>query len=446
MGSVPHAGYAHWPRRTPPGTRVVALTCRGFVDATGEIAGANAMLFSPEGGDGPVGCRLLALGSTDELRRHPAWSDAHRLELPGAVVAPALANAHAHLDLTHAGPVPHDPADGFVAWLRGILDVRRRDAAGIAESVRQGVGLLQRGGTAAVGDIAGGVGEADLLVPAAELRAAGMLGVSYLEFFGLAERADAAIDHVRAALDAEVAGGAIELGIQPHAPYTVSVRGYERAAEVAGGRPLCTHLAESPAERDLIVDGEGDMRAFLTDMGLWDEAVAAEFGRARSPVAQAIGVLPDSPPALAVHLNDVDDRDIEALAARGVRAAYCPRSSDYFGAADRFGPHRYRDLLAAGIPVGLGTDSVLGLPPEDVAVRGICVLDEARRLFERDGCPPAVLLEMLYHHTPAAIGLDPALFSLRDGAAVPGLIAVAADAGRGAANAFVASRSPIEFL
>ena len=67
-------------------------------------------------------------------------------------------------------------------------------------------------------------------------------------------------------------------------------------------------------------------------------------------------------------------------AARGDRppvAVYCPRASEFFGhPAGGHPSHRYREMLAAGVPVALGTDSaiVLGDAPS------ISVLDEMRLL------------------------------------------------------------------
>ncbi|MFN7022304.1 MAG: hypothetical protein ACK4WH_13380, partial [Phycisphaerales bacterium] len=85
-------------------------------------------------------------------------------------------------------------------------------------------------------------------------------------------------------------------------------------------------------------------------------------------------------------MNDCDDEDLAVLARTGTSVAYCPRASDYFRAAEHFGPHRYRDMLAAGVTVALGTDSALCLGPEADPVRAgdaarISVLDEVRHLW-----------------------------------------------------------------
>lgn len=381
---------------------------------------------------------MLAIGSADEVRTHPAWASATHRDLPGAVVAPALVNAHTHLDLTHIGPQPFGEG-GFSAWIDMVRSGRLVEDDAIAQSTRQGVAMLHKGGTVAVGDIVGTVNGAPSLAPVRALDDAGVLGTAFLEFFALSPDGspgtDRAIEHSR-----ELQPQTIGLGLQPHAPYSASPRAYERARE--RGLPMCTHLAESMAERQIVAEGAGPMRDMLAGWGLWTDGVAALFGQGRSPVRHLQDYLADM---LVVHLNDLGDADIELLAKAGSRVAYCPRSSAYFGADSVFGPHRYRDLLAAGVPVALGTDSIINLPPESVATRGICVLDEARLLLERDGTEPGVLLEMLYAHGPAAAGLPGEAFRMEAGAELAGLIVV--DCGhQDPARGLLASAGPISFL
>lgn len=380
----------------------------------------------------------MAVGTTDEVRTHPAWGPARKIDLPGRVVAPALTNAHAHLDLTHIGPQPIGEG-GFAAWIDMVRRGRLTEDADIAESVRRGVGLLLRGGTLAVGDIAGSVGGAPSLAPARVLDEAGLAGISSLEFFALSPDGSPGLDRALERAGQFQPASAIRLGLEPHAPYSASPGAYRRARE--SGLPICTHLAESLAERELVANGSGPIADMLSGLGLWTPAVSAQFGHGRSPVAHLDGLLEG---VLAVHLNDLNDEDIASLARSGARAAYCPRASTYFGAPETFGPHRYRDLLAAGVPVALGTDSVINLPPDGVATRGICVLDEARMLLERDGAPAGLLLEMLYRHAPGSVGLGPSV--VEAGAVLAGVICVAADGQGDPAHGLLASTGPISFL
>ncbi|MEQ8316722.1 MAG: amidohydrolase family protein [Phycisphaerales bacterium] len=409
------------------------MRCAGIADARGTVRASDSLLVQTTGARSR---RVLAIGTQDDVRDHPAWASAEHHELPGKVVAPALVNAHAHLDLTHIGPQPMGEG-GFAAWIDMVRRGRLADDAAIAASVRSGVDMLLAGGTAAVGDIAGSVNGAPSLAPARVLDETGMSGVSYLEFFGLSADGSPGVD---AALERAEAFNpeSVRLGLSPHAPYSVSLGGYGRAR--GAGLPMCTHLAESPSERAMLGEATGPIRTFLEGLGQWTPEIAAQFGTGKSPVQFTAAVLEG---VLTVHLNDLDEADIACLAQSGASAAYCPRASAYFGAPEAFGPHRYRDLLAAGVPVALGTDSVINLPAADIVPRGICVLDEARLLHHRDGTDPSSLLEMLYVHGPSILGLQEQL--LRPDSKVLGLIAVESHQGD-AARALVVSQGPISFL
>ncbi|MEQ8843540.1 MAG: amidohydrolase family protein [Phycisphaerales bacterium] len=417
--------------------RVFAVRCAGFADARGTLPASDSLLAQTTG---PRERRILAIGTADEVRTHPAWPHAERLDLPGRVVAPALANAHTHLDLTHLGPRPLE--GDFARWIDMVRTGRATEDTAIAASVRQGVEMLALGGTVAVGDIAGSVGGAPSLAPARVLDGAGLLGVSFLEFFGLSDDGspglDRALEQARA-----FEPSTMRLGLEPHAPYSASLGAYARAKR--SGLPICTHLAESQAERQLVAEGAGPIRDMLGGLGLWTQAVAGQFGHGSSPVAHLADLLDG---VLAVHLNDVANADLQVLAGSGVRVVYCPRASAYFGAPEAFGPHRYREMLDAGVSVVLGTDSIINLPADDVALRGICVLDEARLLVARDGVAPDVVLEMLYGHGPMALGLEPQRFMLAAGGLVAGLIGVdvAAVAEGDPAGRMLEARGVLSFL
>lgn len=383
---------------------------------------------------GPDGAAIVAVGRPGEVDRHEAAAATQeRVSLPDSVLIPAPVNAHTHLDLTHIGPRPHNPADGFLAFIGMVRPNRHTDPPLIAESVRRGVELSLAGGTAAVGDIAGAAGGSACAAAYHELARSGLSGVSYLEFFAIGRGEDEQRRRVeRVVEDAPMAR--IRLGLQPHAPYSVSPGSYRWAMELARRRslPICTHVGESPEEREFVARARGPLRSLLERLGVWDDAILGGIGRGRSPVAHLTDALAEAsdgsrtPPMLAVHVNDASDGDIEALARVGASVVYCPRASAYFGAERHFGPHRYRDMLGAGIPVALGTDSIINLPDSasDAARGGISVLDEMRMLFGRDGTDPRVLLAMATTHGASALGLDPERFALGPGSISAGILAI----------------------
>lgn len=375
--------------------------------------------------------RVLAAGSPDQVDLHPAKPTVVTM-LQNCILTPAFVNAHAHLDLTHIGP---QPRSGFAAFVDLVRDRRLTETSAIRESVGLGARLSIAGGVGAVGDIGGAVRGGASIEPLLALRESGLAGVSFLEFFAMGDSTPRALARVEevARFALGLASTRVRFGLQPHAPYSVGPTGYRHALASAAkaNLPIATHLAESIEEREFIGRATGPQRRLLEALGLWNDSLLAEYGRGKSPVAHLADTLRErTTPILLVHLNDLGDADIELLAELHSRVpihvAYCPRSSDFFGAPGMFGPHRYRELLAAGINVCLGTDSIVNLPEQHAAgaAARISPLDDARLLAHRDGTPPAFLLEMLTVRGARALGMNPERFSLTPGAEIEGLCAL----------------------
>jgi len=155
----------------------------------------------------------------------------------------------------------------------------------------------------------------------------------------------------------------VSLGISPHAPYTVSDPLYDAAARFANSRdlPLAMHIAESQAELDLVTRGSGDFADG------WQRRGIPVSPRGRSPIAllEERGALERGP--LLIHCVRVDEGDMAIMERRGCSVAHCPASNAKFG----HGIAPLLALLATGIKVGIGSDSVASNNRMDI-------LDEAR--------------------------------------------------------------------
>lgn len=410
----------------PP--QILRINAAGVADAVMGVVSPGALLLEVH----PNRVVLLAAGHPDTLARPGLPAPTRTLDRRDCLLIPPLVNAHAHLDLTHIGPVPHDPADGFVAWVDHIRANRRTDSAEIAAAVELGVRLSVAGGTVAVGDIAGAPAGRLTDTPARVLAASPLAGVSYLEFFGIGRSAPLAIDRLArfardelGSLRQSLGNAPVRVGLQPHAPNTVDLAVYRWAAEISRRHdlPLSTHLAETPEEREFVARGTGPQRAMLERFGLWDDGVLQGVGQGRHPVAHLAPVLSDSH-ILCAHVNDATDTAIEVLARTRTPVAYCPRASAYFGAERHFGPHRYPDMLAAGVRVCLGTDSMVNLDTPD----RISVLDEMRLLASRDGTDARTLLSMATVNGATALGLEPGRVSFGPGL-IAGVLAIGVGSG-----------------
>ncbi|MCA9304773.1 MAG: amidohydrolase family protein [Phycisphaerales bacterium] len=367
---------------------------------------------------------ILASGKPTEIDHTDLPPVDHTIALPDRLLMPGLINAHTHLDLTHIGVQPHEPGDGFVQWVDMIRAGRRTDPEEIEDAVKLGIDKLLAGGTAAVGDIAGAPGGQMTLAPFRAIAGSPIEGVSYLEFFGIGKSAPKTRDRLAQFFDVEypaIAQDRVRVGLQPHAPNTVDRTIYTLVTDCALGLdlPLCTHLAETPEEHRFVAEAGGPQRALLERLGVWDDSILDSIGHGRHPVAHLEAVLERSP-FLVAHVNDATDEAIKILARTQTRVVYCPRASEYFGAAMHFGPHRYREMLNAGVPVCLGTDSIVNLDTPD----RISVLDEMRLLTRRDGVGSGPLLAMVYTHGRLALGLDERRYALSAGSTPAGIVAL----------------------
>jgi cytosine/adenosine deaminase-related metal-dependent hydrolase len=118
---------------------------------------------------------------------------------------------------------------------------------------------------------------------------------------------------------------------------------------------------------------------------------------------------------------DLDDEDLALLARSGATAVLCPRSNLHIGG--RLPP--LERLLAAGVPLAVGSDSLASAPSLSPAAE----LAALRAAFP--AVPPARLLALAWNGP--AVGA-PAVGALAAGAA-PGVLAVPL-AGAGAQDPF----------
>lgn len=333
--------------------------------------------------------------------------DAERFDLPDGVLLPGLVNTHAHPELAMFRGAMEDLP--FRDWILRLVGAKRAalreddyEAAAMwtaVEAIRAGITTI--GATEASSAAVGALIEA------------GLRGIVYQEVFGPdPRRVEASMAELLRSLERprSLATERVAVGISPHAPYTVSDELYRAAAELARSEslPMALHIAESGAERALVVSGEGDFAPGLAARGI------ATPARGRSPIEmlRRLGVLEVAP--LLIHCIDVDGDDIAAIAAAGATVAHCPIANAKLG----HGVAPVPELRAAGVVVGMGTDSVASNNRLDI-------LEEARfaGLLHRavrgshDLMPAADLLRMVTLEGARALGLADRIGSLEPGKA-----------------------------
>jgi cytosine/adenosine deaminase-related metal-dependent hydrolase len=346
----------------------------------------------PDGAVVIVGDTIVAVGTRADLEaRFPAEKAEH---FPGCVVTPGLVNAHTHLTLTAlAGVVPSLP---FAEWLPRLVaalkpwEIADHEASGVV-----GAELCLSAGVTVVGDIAYGAAEV------ASASRAGLGGVFYWEVLGI-EAADlpSALAELRFPETPNAFGPRVVPGLSPHSPYTSGpalLREVHDSAKLRGA-PVAIHVAESLAEKELMLRGTGALAGTA-------KRVAHGFappGVGTVAYLSDLGVLDG---ATVVHLCQLEDGDLARLADTVRGAVTCPRSNLYLHNT----PPDVGRLLDARIAVGVGTDSAASNSDLDL-------LGEVRALHRSEpAIPYATLVAMATTSGARAIGVSDRLGELTAG-------------------------------
>jgi 5-methylthioadenosine/S-adenosylhomocysteine deaminase len=294
-----------------------------------------------------------------------------------AVILPGLVNAHTHLEYTAMAGF----GDGlpFTPWIAD--HIRRKDTQGVGD-------LLDQARAGAAACLAGGVTTvADCCYAGTVAQAAGEMGlraIVYLEGFSAWEGLEGRIE---AALDALPVSELVTAGVSPHAPFTVTHSDYEMLIGLARrrGLPVATHLLESARETE-------HLAAFRDVLG---------------------------PDTVAIHAVFVNEADIALLAELDVPVAHCPRSNALLGC----GVAPLTELLAAGVRVGLGTDSPSSAIDFDMwAEMRTAIMLQRARAGRADALAARTALELATTRAAAALGLSGNVGSLAPGKAADLLV------------------------
>ena len=288
------------------------------------------------------GATIAAVGSGAEPQA------VARVDLKNAIVTPGLVNTHHHLyqTLTRARA---QQADLFT-WLQELYPVWSRiDAEAQYAAARTGLAELALSGCTTVFDhhYVFPRGREGLIE--AEVQAAREIGVRIVASRGsmdlgvsdgglppdeLVEDLDAVLaetERLADLLHEPGPGARVQLAVAPCSPFSVTGRLMEESAALARrlGVPLHTHLAET----------------------LEEEAYCIElYGCRPVEYLDRLGWLADD--VWCAHCVHLSEHDLARFASTGTGVAHCPTSNLRLGA----GVAPVRDMLDAGIRVGLGVD------------------------------------------------------------------------------------------
>lgn len=358
-----------------------------------------APMHGPVLADGAVliDAKILAVGPRDQLGAQAR--DVELVDLGDCVLMPGLVNAHAHLELSLCRR-PDSPRGGFVDWIKDLMP-QVPTPEQVAAAIDRGVEQCLRFGVTTVGDISRQCHLTRPLLHESPLRV-----ISFGEVLAMAQHRDLLETRLAVAADGHWQSDRLTIGVSPHAPYSVEPTGFKRCLEIARQRhmPLATHLAETPYEAEFLAQHSGPFRDLWQWLGAWDGQVP-KFSGGPIRFAQSLDLL--QYPSVLAHVNYCDDGEMDILAGGRASVVYCPRTHQFFGHP----PHRWRDMLARGINVAVGTDSCASSPD-------LNLVDDLRLLHRLDRQVPAAdLWSLITTNAAKAMGFSGRVGSLAVGAA-----------------------------
>ena len=331
--------------------------------------------FSPGTVDVEDG-RVVWSGAASEAPARPGAA-VRRIE---GILMPGMLDIHCHTPMV----LLRGAGEGLAVdrWLREAIwprearlsedDVRAGMRAGAAE-------LLSNGVTTSVemyfyGDaVAAGAVEAGLRC----VVTAPVIADPSLSRFGAWE---AQIDEMLANRDRWSSNDLIEVGMGPHAAYSIPEESLRRIAEIAADTGMLVHIHVAEQEWE-------------------EEAVRRRSGMSAPAYLEALGLLEGR--ALAAHAVWMSDEDIEIFARTGTSVAHCPCSN----AKHASGAARVLDMLAAGVPMGIATDGPASHHRLDLFEEMRTAIRLARvRAGDARALPPARALHMVTAGAADAIG------------------------------------------
>ena len=308
------------------------------------LKSAHVVTMDDAGSEHADGWVLVAHGRVEAVGGGTPPEADERVDLGGAVVTPGLVNTHHHLyqTLTRARA---QEADLFT-WLKTLYPVWAGiDEESVYAAARTGLAELALSGCTTVFDHHYVFPRGTSGLIEAEVRAAHELGLRIVASRGSMDLGESdgglppdslveSLDDVLADTE-RLAGlqddGFVQIAVAPCSPFSVTGELMRASAELARrlGLVLHTHLAETVEEEAYCRELYGCTPVeYLDSLGWLDADVWC---------------------AHCVHLSQPD---VRRFADTGTGAAHCPTSNLRLGA----GVAPVRDLLDAGVRVGLGVD------------------------------------------------------------------------------------------
>ena len=346
-----------------------------------------------EGAVAVVGGNIAAVGPRAEIEAR--FTARRRLDRPAAALIPGLINTHTHAAMSLFRGVADDLT--LQDWLEKFIfpaEARNTDAEFVRWGTRLAALEMLLSGTTTFCDMYYFEEVVAEVAKQAGLR--GVLGQTIIGFPAPdAKTPQEALTRAEAFLKQYASDPLITPAVAPHAIYTNSDATLKATRALANqySKPLVIHLSETKREND--------------------ESLAK---RRLSPTLalDALGLFTGGL-TVAAHGVWLDDRDIAVLKLRGAGVAHCPSSNMKLAS----GVAPVVKLLAAGVPVGLGTDGPAGANNDLNLLEELDLAGKLAKVTLNDprALPAQTLLEMATIGGARVLGLDKRIGSIETGKA-----------------------------
>jgi 5-methylthioadenosine/S-adenosylhomocysteine deaminase len=282
--------------------------------------------------DGAVaisGDAIVAVGPRAQVESR--YVAARSLDATGEIVMPGLINGHAHAAMSLFRGLADDLS--LNDWLHKYIfpaEARNVTPDFVSWGARLGILEMLRGGITTYADMYYFEDNVAQVTKEAGMR--GVLGETFIDFPAPDNKTvPQMLAYTEKYIKHWQGDPLITPAVAPHSIYTCATKTLHEAAALARKYhvPILMHLAEAPFE---------------------GEQSRAKYGLSPTAYLESIGVL--GPDLTAAHCVWVDAGDLKLLASRDVGCVHNPSSNMKLAS----GVSPVVDLIAAGVPVGLGTD------------------------------------------------------------------------------------------
>jgi 5-methylthioadenosine/S-adenosylhomocysteine deaminase len=336
------------------------------------------------------GERIAAVGPRTEIEKK--YQARQRFDRPDAILMPGLINTHTHAAMSLMRGIADDLT--LQDWLTKFIfpaEAKNVSPDFVLWGTRLGCLEMMLSGTTTFVDMYYFEDRAAQATKEAGMR--GVLGETVIGFPSPdSKTVDDALKYTERFIQQYKKDPLVVPAVAPHALYTNSDADLRACRRLANrySVPLVIHLSETKHEND-----------------------EAEAKRGMSPtqVLDVVGVLDG--PTIAAHGVWLDDKDIAILKQHGTGIAHCPSSNMKLAS----GVAPVLKLLAAGVPVGVGTDGPAGSNNDFDLMEDMNLASDLQKVASGDprALPALQAIEMATIMGARVVGMEKEIGSLEAG-------------------------------